>query len=73
MDCFELLVAEIVKYVERVMTFSPPPLKFNKSRTHFLNYEGRAMAYVIFVLKLLLGLDGKTEYEISVVTKELNK
>jgi hypothetical protein len=67
------LPAEIVKYVERVMTFSPPPMKFNKSRTHFLNYEGRAMAYIIFVLKLLLGLDGKTECEISVVTKELNK
>jgi hypothetical protein len=31
------------------------------------------MAYIIFVLKLLLGLDGKTEYEISGVTKELNK
>lgn len=55
------------------MTFSPPLVKFNKSRTHFLNYEGRAMAFIIFVLKLLLGLDGKTEYEISVVTKKLNK
>jgi TATA box-binding protein-associated factor RNA polymerase I subunit B len=73
MDCFELLVAEIVNYVECVMTLSPPPINFNKSRTHFLNYEGRAMACIIFVLKLLLGLDGKTEYEISVVTKELNK
>jgi TATA box-binding protein-associated factor RNA polymerase I subunit B len=73
MDFFKLLVAEVVRYVECVMTFSSPPVKFNKSLTQVLNYEGRAMAYIIFVLKLLLGLDGKTEYEISKVSKKLNK
>jgi TATA box-binding protein-associated factor RNA polymerase I subunit B len=70
---FLLLIAEIVKYVECVMTFSPPSMKFNKCLSHFSNYEGRAMAYIIFVLKLLLGLDGRTEYEISKVTEKLNK
>jgi TATA box-binding protein-associated factor RNA polymerase I subunit B len=55
------------------MTLSPPLMKLHKSARHFPNYEGRAMAFIIFVLKLLFGLDGKTEYEISKVTKKLNE
>lgn len=55
------------------MALSPPSMKLKKSLKHFPNYEGRAMAFIIFVLKLLLGLDGKTEYEISKVTKKLNE
>lgn len=68
-----LFLAEIGKYVECIMALSPPSMKFIKSLKRFPNYEGRAMAFVIFVLKLLLGLDGKTEYEISKVTKKLNE
>ncbi|XP_021931103.1 TATA box-binding protein-associated factor RNA polymerase I subunit B isoform X2 [Zootermopsis nevadensis] len=67
------LPAEIGKYVECIMGILPPPLEFNRPLKHFPNYEGRAMAFIIFILKLLLGLDGKTEYEISKVTRKLNE
>ncbi|XP_033610819.1 TATA box-binding protein-associated factor RNA polymerase I subunit B isoform X3 [Cryptotermes secundus] len=67
------LPVEIGKYVECIMALSPPSMKLKKSLKHFPNYEGRAMAFIIFVLKLLLGLDGKTEHEISRVTKKLNE
>lgn len=73
MDLFECIVAEIGKYVECIMGILPPLLEFNRPLKHFPNYEGRAMAFIIFILKLLLGLDGKTEYEISKVTRKLNE
>jgi TATA box-binding protein-associated factor RNA polymerase I subunit B len=73
MDLFAFNIAEIGKYVECIMAILPPSMEFNKSLKHFPNYEGRAMAFIIFILKLLLGLDGKTEYEISKVTKKLNE
>lgn len=37
------------------------------------NYEGRAMAFVIVVLKVLLGMDGITEYELSRIAEKVNR
>lgn len=37
------------------------------------NYEGRAMAFIIVVLKTLLGFDGVTENEISNVADKINR
>lgn len=37
------------------------------------NYEGRAMAFIIVVMKTLLSLDGITENEISNVTDKINR
>jgi TATA box-binding protein-associated factor RNA polymerase I subunit B len=37
------------------------------------NYEGRAMAYIIVVLKILFGLDDITENEISRVVEKINR
>ncbi|KAL1137999.1 hypothetical protein AAG570_009694, partial [Ranatra chinensis] len=36
------------------------------------NYEGRAMAFIIVVLKFLFSLDDRTEYKISSVANRLN-
>jgi len=37
------------------------------------NYEGRAMAFIIVVLKTLLSLDGITEDKISNVADKINR
>lgn len=37
------------------------------------NYEGRAMAFIIVVLKTLLGLDDITENEISNIADKINR
>lgn len=57
-------------YVERLMIFLPPVMKF---KNYAPNYEGRAMAYVLFVLKLLFGIDGYREKEISESARRVNK
>jgi hypothetical protein len=39
---------------------------------HIPNYEARAMAYILFILKLIFGLDGYREKEISNSVKKIN-
>lgn len=47
-------------------------MKFDK-RSCIPNYEGRAMAFIIVILKTLLNLDDITEYEISNVADKINR
>lgn len=47
-------------------------MKFDK-KSYIPNYEGRAMAFIIVVVKTLLALDGITEYEISNVAGKINR
>ncbi|XP_011250767.2 TATA box-binding protein-associated factor RNA polymerase I subunit B [Camponotus floridanus] len=70
--CSELnLPRGILLYTERFVALSPPKMKFDK-KSCIPNYEGRAMAFIIVVLKTLLSLDGITEYEISNVADKIN-
>ncbi|XP_020283590.1 TATA box-binding protein-associated factor RNA polymerase I subunit B [Pseudomyrmex gracilis] len=73
--CSELALPNgISLYAERLIALSPPKLFdmiFHK-RFHIPNYEGRAMAFIIVVMKILLGLDNVTEYEISNVADRIN-
>jgi hypothetical protein len=64
------LPTELGDYIERLMIFLPPVMHF-----HFYapNYEGRALAYVLFVLKLLFGVDGYREKEMSESARRVNK
>ncbi|KAK0183093.1 hypothetical protein PV327_001165 [Microctonus hyperodae] len=62
----------ILVYAERMMARSPPNMKFNMKSQLLPNYEGRAMAFIIVVMKILFGLDGITEYEISRVIDRIN-
>lgn len=41
-------------------------------QTFMPNYEGRVMAFIIVVMKILFGMDGITEYEISRVAEKIN-
>ncbi|KAL6427148.1 hypothetical protein ACFW04_008650 [Cataglyphis niger] len=70
--CSELnLPRGISLYTERLVVLSLPKMKFDK-KTCIPNYEGRAMAFIIVVLKTLLSLDGITEYEISNFADKIN-
>ncbi|CAL1673635.1 unnamed protein product [Lasius platythorax] len=70
--CSELnLPRGISLYTERLVALSPPKMKFDK-RSCIPNYEGRAMAFIIVILKTLLNLDDITEYEISNVADKIN-
>ncbi|CAO1437068.1 unnamed protein product [Diamesa serratosioi] len=59
-------------YVERLIRFFPPEMTFKLSSPVVPNYEGRAMAYIIFVLKLIFGLDDKREKDMSEAASKLN-
>nr|CAD7195926.1 unnamed protein product [Timema douglasi] len=61
---------QLLTYVKRLFAVSVPVLKFNTNCIP--NYEARAMAFIIVVLKLLLGLDGVTEHKISVTARKIN-
>ncbi|XP_011864842.1 PREDICTED: TATA box-binding protein-associated factor RNA polymerase I subunit B [Vollenhovia emeryi] len=70
--CTELALPKgISSYAERLVSLSVPKMRFDK-RFCIPNYEGRAMAFIIVVLKTLLGLDGITENEISNVADKIN-
>lgn len=61
--------------IKCLLAFHPPAmrLKAGGSLTRCVpNYEGRAIAYVLFVLKLLFGLDDRREHDISASAKALN-
>lgn len=63
----------VMLYTQRLLALSQPKMNFNLNHTFFPNYEGRAMAFVVFVLKLLFGLDGVTEYAMSGITERINR
>lgn len=69
------LPPEISDMIKRLLAFHPPEMKISGSSKLFRtvpNYEGRAMAFIIFVLKLFFGLDGKREHEISASAQLIN-
>lgn len=72
--CQELgLPRGIQLYTERLIALSPPKMIFNIKKSYVPNYEGRAIAFIIVVLKTLLGLDGITEYYISRIAEKINR
>ncbi|XP_058812256.1 TATA box-binding protein-associated factor RNA polymerase I subunit B [Topomyia yanbarensis] len=66
------LPMDLLVYIERVMIVFPPKMK-SDSITHLPNYECRAMSFIIFVLKLLFGLNGTTEMKMSKSAAKLNR
>ncbi|XP_011505076.1 PREDICTED: TATA box-binding protein-associated factor RNA polymerase I subunit B [Ceratosolen solmsi marchali] len=63
----------ILLYAERLFLSSPSIMKFTSKSSLIPNYEGRAMAYIVVVLKTLFGLDDITETEISRVVEKINR
>lgn len=70
--CLPSAISDMIK---RLIAFHPPVMKTSEtsllSRT-VPNFEGRAMAYIIFILKLIFGLDDKREMEISTSAQIIN-
>ncbi|XP_018310608.1 TATA box-binding protein-associated factor RNA polymerase I subunit B [Mycetomoellerius zeteki] len=70
--CIELALPKgISLYAERLISLSSPKMTFDKISC-IPNYEGRAMAFIIVILKTLLSLDGITENKISNVAEKIN-
>ncbi|XP_033308261.1 TATA box-binding protein-associated factor RNA polymerase I subunit B isoform X2 [Bombus bifarius] len=68
----QIIARGIQLYTERLIALSPPKMIFDAKKSCIPNYEGRAMAFIIVVLKILLALDGVTEYRISRIAEKIN-
>lgn len=67
----ELCLPSIIgNIIDIILHACPPAMRDGHNRK---NYEGRAMAYILFTLKLLFGLDDSREYLISSSCREINK
>lgn len=64
------LPPEIGHLIDVILHACPPTMGEGSSHK---NYEGRAMAFILFILKLLFGLDDQREYLISSSAREINK
>lgn len=63
--CDELeLPNDVYRLIEILLIIYPPEMEI-KSHQRVPNYEGRAMAYIIFIMKYLFGLDDDREERIS--------
>lgn len=65
------LPKDLMKYIERLINIYKPEMRWTKRYTPV--YEARAIAYIIFILKLLFGLDDSMEHEISESSRKINK
>ncbi|XP_022918397.2 TATA box-binding protein-associated factor RNA polymerase I subunit B [Onthophagus taurus] len=70
--CKELNLPDFIySFVLNIISRSLP--KFQYTFTSSLpNYEGRAVGFIIFLLKILFGLDDSTEYEMSKLASTIN-
>uniref|UniRef100_A0A1A9V8R8 Rrn7/TAF1B C-terminal cyclin domain-containing protein n=1 Tax=Glossina austeni TaxID=7395 RepID=A0A1A9V8R8_GLOAU len=66
------LPADVASFAKHLINLLPPRFE-TRAIISYPNYEARAMAYIIYILKLLFGLDGHKEQLISISTKNMNK
>ncbi|XP_066603826.1 TATA box-binding protein-associated factor RNA polymerase I subunit B isoform X2 [Prorops nasuta] len=72
--CTELqLPRGVLLYAERLLVLTSPKMTFDSKKSLFPNYEGRVMAFIIVILKLIFSLDGITEYKISQTIANINR
>lgn len=64
------LPKDIERFAENLIAINPPRML---SRLSYPNYEGRAMAFIVFILKLLFGLDGYREIQMSDAAENIQK
>lgn len=68
--CLPSIVGEMVN---KLLAFYPPQMKkSSKFPAAVPNFEGRAMAYILFVMKLFFGLDDEREQKISKAAQAVN-
>ncbi|XP_066153234.1 TATA box-binding protein-associated factor RNA polymerase I subunit B [Euwallacea fornicatus] len=71
--CLELnLPSSINQYAQRLISLTAPQMPIKEKAKVLPNYEGRAMSFIIFILKLLFAFDGRTEKKFSEYAQLLN-
>ncbi|XP_055852513.1 TATA box-binding protein-associated factor RNA polymerase I subunit B [Episyrphus balteatus] len=65
------LPEEINNFIERLINLHPPKMDW-VGRGTSPPYESRAMAYIIFTLKLLFGIEGRKEKQLSRSARRIN-
>lgn len=65
------LPTDMADYIERLVNLLPPQFAV-RTIGYYPGFEARAMAYIIFTLKLLFGLDGDRERRMSHSAQKLN-
>lgn len=71
--CLPPVIAEMTK---KLIAFYPPRMRMSRRGTiqgAAPNFEGRAMAYIIFIFKLIFGLDDDREIEMSQKAQKVNE
>ena len=66
------LPEDLLEYVDKLLAFIPPSFKHPGRFMQFHNYEGRAFAYIIFLMKLIFGMDDDREIEMSRAARKIN-
>nr|CAI5835719.1 unnamed protein product [Callosobruchus analis] len=67
------LPGQVVEAVKTIISVTNPTFAMQDRDECLPNYEGRCMSIILFVIKLLFGMDGVTEYELSKLAKLLNQ
>lgn len=71
----ELSLPKILNdFIGKILDVCPPEIKHSPTKSdHSPNYEGRAISFILYLLKLIFKLDGKVEEEISKTAENLNR
>lgn len=64
---------EVMNFVLKLISRTEPAFKIPKAHPKIPNYEARVGSFIVFVLKLLYGLDDSTEFEMSMSARILNE
>ncbi|XP_017023686.1 TATA box-binding protein-associated factor RNA polymerase I subunit B [Drosophila kikkawai] len=67
------LPPRVAKYVGSLLDLHPPRFSSAQDFHVYPRYEPRVMAYIVYVMKLLFGLDDVKERKISMSAKQINE
>ncbi|KAH8264131.1 hypothetical protein KR038_003308 [Drosophila bunnanda] len=67
------LPPRVAKYVSSLIELFPPSFSCAQGFHVYPRYEPRVMAYIVYVMKLLFGLDDVKEKKISMSAKQINE
>lgn len=65
------LPTDLMIYLDRLLAVFPPKMMYSNNK-YLPHYEGRAMAFIIFLLKLLFGCNDFTEMKLSKSAAKFN-
>lgn len=66
------LPEDLINFIEKLMAFISPSFKHPGRYQQIHNYEGRAVAYIIFLMKLIFGMDDDREMQMARAARIIN-